>query len=411
MKKRIWLICLLTALVCLAFGAAGADDVTVGDLTYSVDAAAGYAYVKACDPAATSVTVASEIEGVPVAAIGKEAFRKCQSLKTAVLPAGITKIDDYAFCGCGILTEFTIPAGVKSIGEAAFCCCFELKKITVPGSVTTLGEYAFDSCTGLTELKLSSGLKTLSDYAVCNCCKLTEVTVPDTVKSLGTGVFDLCDGLVTITIPAGVTKIGHSAVPMNAEILCYKGSAAETWAIENGRRYSYLRQITLPEKQFPSTGSDPVLVLKKGAKFTLKPSAGSDDVEFSFTSSKKSVAKVSSSGVITAVKKGTATVTVSVKGESGTQLKLKVIVGSPVTKLKLSKTKITLKKGKTQTLKVTVTPAKPSVKALKWTSSNTKVATVDRNGKVKALKKGKCKITCEATDGSGVKVTCTVTVR
>ena len=48
-------------------------------------------------------------------------------------------------------------------------------------------------------------------------------------------------------------------------------------------------------------------------------------------------------------------------------------------------------------------------KVSKFTSSNNKVATVDRNGNITAMKKGKTKIT--VTMKSGCKATCNVTVK
>ena len=52
-------------------------------------------------------------------------------------------------------------------------------------------------------------------------------------------------------------------------------------------------------------------------------------------------------------------------------------------------------------------------KTLTWTSSNTKIATVDKTGKVKAVKgkKGTVTITARATDGSGKKATIKIRVR
>ena len=82
-----------------------------------------------------------------------------------------------------------------------------------------------------------------------------------------------------------------------------------------------------------------------------------------------------------------------------------------VTKLKLNHSKITLKKGKSQTLKVTVYPSKASNKKVKWISSNKKVATVTQKGLVKAIKAGTAKITVTAKDGSKKKAVCTVTVK
>ncbi len=75
---------------------------------------------------------------------------------------------------------------------------------------------------------------------------------------------------------------------------------------------------------------------------------------------------------------------------------------------KLNKKKLTLKKGKTYKLKLICSP-KSLGKKLTWKSSKKKVATVSKNGKVKALKKGKTTITVK--NKSGKKATCKVIVK
>lgn len=77
--------------------------------------------------------------------------------------------------------------------------------------------------------------------------------------------------------------------------------------------------------------------------------------------------------------------------------------------IKISKT-LTMKKGTKKTLKVTLKPKNVTVKKVKWTSSNTKVATVSSKGKITAKKSGVVKITAKTTDGSKKKATCTVCV-
>ena len=79
-------------------------------------------------------------------------------------------------------------------------------------------------------------------------------------------------------------------------------------------------------------------------------------------------------------------------------------------KITLSKNEMGMKKGTTVTLKAVVTPSKASNKAVKWSSSNAKVATVDQNGKVKAMKNGSATIKATAKDGSGVSASCKVIV-
>ena len=77
------------------------------------------------------------------------------------------------------------------------------------------------------------------------------------------------------------------------------------------------------------------------------------------------------------------------------------------TKVALNKTSATLVKGKSLTLKATLTPAKATTK-LSWSSSDTKVATVNQSGNVTAVKKGTATITVKTSNGK--KATCKVTV-
>lgn len=81
------------------------------------------------------------------------------------------------------------------------------------------------------------------------------------------------------------------------------------------------------------------------------------------------------------------------------------------TGITLSKTTLVLAKGKTYAIKAIIAPTNATTKAVTWTSSSTKVATVDKNGNVKAIGKGTAAITAKTTDGSNVKKTCTVTVK
>ena len=78
-------------------------------------------------------------------------------------------------------------------------------------------------------------------------------------------------------------------------------------------------------------------------------------------------------------------------------------------KVKLSKSKATIEKGKTLTLKATITPSNLPDKSVTWESSNTKVATVTSAGKVKGVKAGTATITC-TSNSTGAKATCKVTV-
>lgn len=154
-----------------------------------------------------------------------------------------------------------------------------------------------------------------------------------------------------------------------------------------------------------------VLVLKKGKSYQLKTAEDLPADMLTFKTSKKTVVTVSATGKLKAKKNGTATVTISLKSDPKVKVTVKVTVGTPIKKVKLSKTKLTLKKGKSTTLKFTLSPGKPSYAKVVWTSSDPKVVKVSSKGKVTAVGKGTCTITCLAADGSGKKATCKITVK
>jgi len=155
------------------------------------------------------------------------------------------------------------------------------------------------------------------------------------------------------------------------------------------------------------------LVLKKGKSFKLKTKvtvSGKASKKVTYSSSNKKVATVSKSGKIKAVKKGTAKITVKSVANSKKKATIKVTVGTPVTKVKLDKKNATAYVGDTVQLKATLSPKKPSIKKVKFSSDKKEVATVNSKGVVTCVGEGTAKITATATDGSGKKATCKITV-
>ena len=81
----------------------------------------------------------------------------------------------------------------------------------------------------------------------------------------------------------------------------------------------------------------------------------------------------------------------------------------PVSNITLDKTELSLSIGDSETLTATIEPNNATNKNVTWSSNNEAVATVD-NGKVTAVKEGTATITVTAQDGSGVSISCSVTV-
>lgn len=132
-----------------------------------------------------------------------------------------------------------------------------------------------------------------------------------------------------------------------------------------------------------------------------------------WSSSSPSVATVSSSGVITGVAEGSATVTASVEGKSGSAA---VAVRVPPALVLLTPASTGLLVGATQTLTLTVKDANGATltgRTATWSSSNPAIASVNAAGQVTGVAMGQVIITATVDGQSGtalVTVTPTATV-
>ena len=169
-------------------------------------------------------------------------------------------------------------------------------------------------------------------------------------------------------------------------------------------------------KTIKITGKTSVLA---GKKITLKAKVSPTNASnkaVTWSSSNKKYATVSSKGVVTAKAAGagkTVTITAKAKDGSGKKATFKVKIKGAVSKITLKGSK-TLKAGKSTTIKATVKVGKGGSKALSWSSSNKKYATVSSKGVVKAKKAGKGKtvtITAKAKDGSGKKTSIRIKIK
>lgn len=146
-----------------------------------------------------------------------------------------------------------------------------------------------------------------------------------------------------------------------------------------------------------------------GSSFTLNVTiqpADATNKNVVFESSDTSIATVDNAGVVTGVASGGAVIVCrTVDGGHIASCNVSVIQG---VRLELDPPTREIALGKTFTIKKKVYPAN-SDKTAAWKSSNTKIATVNKNGKVKGIKKGKCTITCTLTKYNA-KATCRVTV-
>lgn len=134
------------------------------------------------------------------------------------------------------------------------------------------------------------------------------------------------------------------------------------------------------------------IVIEKGDTKTLtvkfNPENTSDSKKISWESSNPDAVTIDSTGVITAMKNGKATITA--KTPNGQEATTEVTVVTLLKDIKLSETDITINKDVPLTLKVTLDPTDATLDddTVKWSSSNTEVATVNENGEVTTHKAG-----------------------
>ena len=142
---------------------------------------------------------------------------------------------------------------------------------------------------------------------------------------------------------------------------------------------------------------------------SVSPEAASDRA-VAWSSSDRSVATVDKAGTVHGLRPGTATVTATAEGKSGTcavTVKAKAV---NVTEVTLDRAELTLTEGETETLTATVKPDNADNKKVTWSSDKTEVATVDGDGRVTAVKSGEAVVTVTTEDG-GKTASCRVTVK
>ena len=144
---------------------------------------------------------------------------------------------------------------------------------------------------------------------------------------------------------------------------------------------------------------------------TITPSNATGDKTVKWSSSNAEVAAVDSNGKVTAKKAGTAVITATSSNRKTASctvtVKQKEIA---ITGISLNKSTTSITEGESETLTATITPSNATGdKTVKWSSSNTAVASIDSAGKVTAKKAGTAVIT--ATSSNGKTASCTVTVK
>ena len=167
-------------------------------------------------------------------------YAEKDNLEEVIINEGVTNIGANAFNSCYKVPIIELPSSVTTIGDDAFHACMGLKNIELPDSVITIGSGAFMNCWSLTSIKIPYNVGTIQPYTFYGCKELESVDLQGSILEIGDYAFAGCTSLTNIEIPSCLTRIGYDAFSHCSEdlvIICYEGSAAETYAEQNNIKY------------------------------------------------------------------------------------------------------------------------------------------------------------------------------
>ena len=266
----------------------------------------------------------------------------------------------------------TIKAKSDDGGKTATC------QVTVKAEVYNVESVSLDK----TNITLTEG----------DSKTLTATVYPDNAtnknvswKSSDESVAAVSNGTVT------ALKAGTATITVTTED---GGKTATCQVTVNARMYN-VESVSLDKTNITLTEGD-----SKTLTATVYPDNATNK-NVSWRSSNTSVATVNN-GVVTAIKAGTATITVTTE-DGGKTATCQVTVKAKqinVTSIKIDQNSVHLKEGESILLTVTVYPSNATNKNVNWTSSNVKVASVSSEGKVTAIKSGVATITAKSVSSS-----------
>jgi len=121
--RIVWLLPLLLLLTA---------SVQAQDYTYTIES--GLVTITGYTGAGGAAIIPDTIDGLPVTAIGAEAFREENELTSVTIPENVTSIGFGVFGGCRSLMSVTIGNGVSDIGDGAFRNCTSLTSVYFMGN-------------------------------------------------------------------------------------------------------------------------------------------------------------------------------------------------------------------------------------------------------------------------------------
>lgn len=364
-----------------------------------------------------------------VTTIGAATFQNCSNLKNITLPKNIKEIGTNLFRYCDKLESIVIPNGVTQVNATAFADCGALQSVTFPNSISqtvngdpNIGSRIFSNTpnvvasvidgsqahkymvrTGYQYRLLKSGMNFNSESM--------SIKLNDTMRlSVLLAPYTIVDNkqLKWETSNANVVQVNGDGVVSAVGV----GQASISASNSNGQKATCLISVNndvveIVGISLNKTSTTLRLNSTETLRATINPTTTTQDRTLQWRSSNSDVVLVSSTGAISAVQPGTATI--SVTTSNGLSASCEVNVISEISSVSLNKTAMVLESGTQQSLRATINPSNTTdSKVVTWKSSNNSVASVDQDGNVVAVDEGYATIT--ATSVNGKKAECKITV-
>ena len=128
-----------------------------------------------------------------VEAIREYAFGNCSALKEVKLSPKLNYIYSYAFSGCASLEKLHLPDSTKQVQRNAFENCEVLTDIILGAGIKNIEAQTFQGCSSLESIILPYQMETIGDDAFKNCTKLRKITIPKATTSISDSAFSYPD--------------------------------------------------------------------------------------------------------------------------------------------------------------------------------------------------------------------------
>lgn len=425
------------------------------------------AYPAGCQGA---YSIPSTVHGKTIDQVWTSGFEGAVGLTDITIPASIRRLGTAAFENTG-LTHVTIPDTVQQVDPAVFQNCTSLVSVKLPNGITEIDQYLFANCISLQHVDMPDTITKINIYAFHNCTSLTSLALPEGLTSLSVGCFEKCYNLQHVVVPPSVINFPKDDVGVYnpfkyspVTVYVQRGSTGDRFFNNNLAELQAsatasggsLKVVTLDSVADPASIDVSSLELidagrqisvagkfRIGSYLNVQPlTSGSDYDAFSAKANSKAFQAYDLSLLPSGTTaSGPFTLTIGQPDSYSSSAKLYDANGAiatdyssdcfiatlsalgpvalidvneatgdtAVTSVKLNRSALSLEVGKTGKLSATVLPASAADKSITWSSSNTDVASVSRNGTVNAKKAGTAVITATATNGKSASCTVTVT--